>query len=552
VYWSAGFAEKYRDDISWWTSRVWERNTMVSSIFLYLCYVKLVERIIEKYLSEKSLLIVCESSALLLTLKQHLLKKGYNPIIAPGWKRYLVREKSYLFLKVVFCFCRGMKKLLVKRLCARATKKYQKNRIQNIPARQRIIIHTCVDDQCLGKNHVFYDRYFPSLSEWLEKKGYEVITIPWLYNVTMPLKDAYRWFRTNSKLFLIPEDYYQISDYLWAIVQFFRRNNKPAGKQFIDGIDVTHVIRSEKIRQLLEPDTINFILYYALFKRLKKKGFEFNFFIDTFENIIPEKPQILSIKKYFPQSTTIGYQHALILALLLTYQTTSYENQAMPYPDFIVSCSNWTRTILIENGFDACRIIAGPSLRYQYLFHSKEKFPLTSENRNILIICPLAIDAAVELLLKSIEAIKNLVNLYDNVYVKIHPMMIPSQLLKVAKIEKLPKKWQFVSGRMEQWLGKSSCAVCMDSSAILEAIIAGLPSVIVGRETDLTMNPLAWLKDPEFQPVFDMEQLHEKIVKCMEITDEKRKYLKTKGEEMLNRLSKADEENLMAYTTTKQ
>jgi hypothetical protein len=45
VLWSASFAEKYKNDISWWTSRVWERNTMVSSIFLHLCYVNFLRRL---------------------------------------------------------------------------------------------------------------------------------------------------------------------------------------------------------------------------------------------------------------------------------------------------------------------------------------------------------------------------------------------------------------------------------------------------------------------------------------------------------------------------
>jgi len=552
VFWSASFAERYRNGISWWTSRIWERNTMMSTVFLYFCYIKLVERILEEKKIGQKLVIVCESSELLLTLRDHLIQKGYRVNIVPGFKKYLVKEKIYLSLRVIYCFAKGIKKFMIRWLCTRMTKKYQTKTVLNRSHKPRVIIHTCVDDGCFGKNQVFHDRYFPSLSEWLEKKGYEVIPMPWLYNITMPLKDVYIWFRTNSKLFLIPEDHYKISDYLWAGIQFFRRNNKPHSRQYIDGIDITRLVKAEKIRQLMEPDTINFILYYTLFKNLKKKSFEFNFFIDMFENMITEKSQILSIRTYYPHTTTIGYQHALIPPLLLTYQTTCDEHHTGPYPDFIVSCSKWTHDILIENGFDPSRVISGPSLRYQYLFDFKNHCSGPAENKNILVICPLAIDSAVELLLKSIEAIKNLQNLYDNVYVKIHPMMNSLELLKAAEIKKLPEKWKFVSGTMEQWLKNSSCAVCMDSSAVIEAVIAELPVIIVGRETNFTMNPLPWLQEPEFQPVFLVEQLQKRILECLEITDERKKYLKARSEEMLNRLSQINEENLMVFITSKQ
>jgi len=551
VSWSASFAERYKNDISWWTSRVWERNTLVSPLFLYFCHIKLIEKILEEKKAGHNLLVVCESSELLLTLRNHLIIKGYHVIIARGFKKYLMKEKFQLPFEIAYCFARGMKKVATRWLSVKMTKKFQKKRIQKNSCKKRVIIHTCVDDQCLGKNQVFHDRYFPYLAEWLEKKGYQVMIIPWIYNVSMPLPQVYKWFRKNDKLFLIPDDYYEIFDYLWAIIQFLRRNNKAHGRQFIDGVDITYLIRAEKIKQLMELDTISLILYYALFKRLKKKGFKFNFFIDTFENMITEKPQILSIRKYFPDTTMIGYQHALILSLLLTYQTKPCEFHAGPYPDLIVSSSKWTRDILIKNGFDPFRVISGPSLRYQYLFDFKNHWSDSSENRNILIICPLAIDAAVELLLKSIEAIKNLVNLYDNVYVKNHPMMNTSQLLEAAEIEKLPEKWEFVSGGMEQWLKEVSCAVCMDSSAVLEVVVAELPVIIVGRETNLTMNPLSWLNDPEFQPVFDAEQLQKRVVECLRITEEERKYLKVKSEEMLNRLSKANEDNLRVFTMAK-
>jgi hypothetical protein len=288
----------------------------------------------------------------------------------------------------------------------------------------------------------------------------------------MPLKNVYRWFRENEKLFLIPEDFYRISDYFWAFFQFFRRNFRVMNTQFIEDIDITMFIKEEKIRQIMEFETINFLLYYRLFRRLKKKNFQLRQLIDTFENMITEKSQIMSIKKYFPEASITGYQHALILTLLLSYQATKKEHHTGPYPDIIISCSEWTKKILVDNGFDSSRILEGPPLRYQYLFKFKEFSNLFEKQKSILIICPLALDSAVELIIKSFIALNEIVDYYDIVYLKYHPMMNHKQLLKAAKMEKLPEKWVIASGNIEEFLKKAHCVISSTTSAVLEAIVA--------------------------------------------------------------------------------
>ncbi|MCM8805128.1 MAG: hypothetical protein NC825_00110 [Candidatus Omnitrophica bacterium] len=548
VLWSASFAEKYKNDISWWTSRVWERNTMVSSIFLHLCYVKLLEKIVQDFEGEK-LLVVCESSFLMSTLHRHFKQKGFHVVLSDDFYFYHCKEKFILVFRFIKNFLKGIKGLLTRWVFAKTTKRYAKNQWHGSD-RNWIIIHTCIDDGCFGKDGKFYDRYFPGLYDWLENNGFGVAIIPWIYNVTMPLKNVYRWFRENEKLFLIPEDFYRISDYFWAFFQFFRRNFRVMNTQFIEDMDITMFIKEEKIRQIMEFETINFLLYYRLFRRLKKKNFQLRQLIDTFENMITEKSQIMSIKKYFPEASITGYQHALILTLLLSYQATKKEHHTGPYPDIIISCSEWTKKILVDNGFDSSRILEGPPLRYQYLFKFKEFSNVFEKQKSILIICPLALDSAVELIIKSFIALNEIVDYYDIVYLKYHPMMNHRQLLKAAKMEKLPEKWVIASGNIEEFLKKAHCVISSTTSAVLEAIVCGIPVVITGRETDLTMNPLGWLQEKEFQPVFDTCEMREIIKRNLSLSDEQRTQLKEKGKHLLDMIFKpVDDQGLKVFAS---
>ena len=115
--------------------------------------------------------------------------------------------------------------------------------------------------------------------------------------------------------------------------------------------------------------------------------------------------------------------------------------------------------------------------------------------------------------------------------------MNSSNLLKASGIRQLPQGWGFVSGRMQEWLEEVDCVIGMDTSAILEPIVMGLPTVIVGRESELTMNPLGWMKDNNLpQPVFGIDEFKTEARNCFQLNDKEKKVLKD--------INKLDEERL--------
>jgi hypothetical protein len=115
----------------------------------------------------------------------------------------------------------------------------------------------------------------------------------------------------------------------------------------------------------------------------------------------------------------------------------------------------------------------------------------------VLVALPLELGTAVELLSKVLDALGPATDL--PVRIKPHPMMDRSALVHHCGIDRLPPHFAFVDGAMDDWLAEARVMLSSGSAVLYEAVAAGIPAVVVGREGGLNLNPLAWL--PEAAPV---------------------------------------------------
>ena len=492
---------KQNQSVAWWASAISEQNTLVSHLFLYCCYLQIAS----DQLNEKNgtLCVVSESWGVLEALAGIARQSGctvrWISKPAPG-KQNLVCCARY-FVRII----RWMGKCIQGRIFGRYT---------NLPVndKENVIIHTFVDEACFGRNGEFSDRYFPGLSQWLEKHDFNVFSIPVLFNIKRSYKNVWTWFQKSYQEFINPYKYYRLKDYVCVLKLAWHAAQLPLQKKIcLNQLDVTLLFNEERKKKAFS--YLNVILYLYLPKRLQDKGLQADLVITEFENMIPEKMISMGFKSVYFSVKTIGFQHGALYPLHLCTYVNRSESEYAPLPDRIVCNGPFFRDILIQEGLPEEKLVVGPALRYAYLHNFKVEQPKSS----IFVPLPLMLTDGVELLIKITQSFCEEKKI--RIFLKPHPMSSPEQYLNMAKIKKIPEHFEFVTGSMSEWLSQSQIVITLSSCTIYEAFAAGVPVVVVGQESALEFNPLGFYSD--FNRVFySPEEIYKETIRLLSL-DEK-------------------------------
>ena len=509
--------EEY-NSVSWWVSRFSERNTMVNSVFLYCCYLHTFRELIK---NENSILFVfVENYSLIRPMKNILVKNNYHAKILFSFLD-LIRKKVFETLKMMMAIIFFIANTLLKIILSGSSEKKDIKRTE-------ILIHTYIEEKCLGNDGSFNEIYFPGLFEWLGKKEFDFAIIPVLFNLKRSFLSAWNWLSKSRYIFLNPYNYYRISDILFSIKTFIKMMKIPKGKINLEGIDITEINKSERQKGIVS--VMNAILYYCLPKRLSEHGIEFKKLIMEFENMINEKMLILGFKKYSKNTKLIGFQHGALYPSLLCNYLNKEEAQFAPMPDKIICNGEIFKEILQNQGIQKEKLVVGPALRYNYIW--KKSNQCNEKKYDIFVPLPLLISDAVELLYKILEIKNKLKN--KTFIIKPHPMSSVNLILNKAGIKNFPQGISIVSGKMHDWIFDSKVMLSLSSCTIYESLAAGVPVVIVGRDNALDFNPLGYFR--EFEKIFvTPEEIVNELNRVLSLDDsEIRKYVQ-KGEEILKR-----------------
>ncbi|MDO9372311.1 MAG: hypothetical protein Q7U07_06945 [Gammaproteobacteria bacterium] len=465
------------DSLAWWASRVSERNTAVSPLFLYCCYLKIGQVRLAR--SDGPLVIVGESYALLSSLASHAEQEGYAVqwLNRPNIVLRFFRHHAIAFLRAA----RFLAHALVQTTLGPPP--------APLPAdRPSALLHTFLDEQCLGKDGEFHDRYLPGLCTWLEGKGLTVTHMPILFNMRRSKAATWCWLASSRQRFINPYRCYRISDYLAVLVEAMPGRSRKFGPAVLGNLDASALFSEAQANCTYDGGTLESLLSYRLPLRLRERGIKIDLFVAEYENMITEKLLIAGFRKYSPNTKLVGFQHGALYPMLLCNFITREEAQFAPMPDRIVCNGPFFRDILIREGLPADRAVAGPALRYSHLWRIQPNAE-SPARQGVFVPLPMMQSDATELLTKLIEAFGAEPQI--TLSLKPHPMS-SSRMLEAAGISGLPQNFRIVSGEIGMWLSRAQVVVALSSSALYEALAAGVLVVPVGREAALDLNPLAW------------------------------------------------------------
>jgi hypothetical protein len=522
VNWIGEIGRPSGDSLRWWTSILAEKNTMVSDLFLNFCFIEAIEDIIKDH--KESLLIITEDWALGLTLNCVLKQSGFESNVVGSNLKWQILGWSREIIYFAGRWITGTVRLFTQYWAARRTHHLQQP-IPLDPGRPRVLIHTCIDEGCLSQDGKFKDRYFTKLPFWLQSQGYDVVTIVWPYNFQRPLKDVFAWFRNNKDCFLIPEDYFRFIDYPKAFMLMLSQLTIRSKVKLFNGRCVGAMLQKEKLCQASRVGTVRFLLYEQMIKRLRENRFIIDYYVDMFENMGSEKPVTKSLHHYYPNAKIIGTQHVPFDPFLLLYAISEDELDyaRAVFPDIIASCGDSFFEILSYNGFPQWILKRSPAFRYLHLNSKNIQKHISNSNNDetVLVVLPLELDVAVEILLKVKDALDGL---NYKIAIKPHPMMDKNHLLSILGMDELPRFMFWADGDMKTWLSKSTCVLGSATAAIFEAVLYGIPIVVIGRDIGLERNPLAWWQEdePMFRSLYDSDSIRQVVIEWINLSAQER------------------------------
>jgi hypothetical protein len=505
------------NSIAWWSARLSERNTMVSPLFLYCCYFNLAyETVIE---TAERYCVISESWEVLESLAQiageHQLPVRWASRPVPGSRQ--IFSGIRLTKRVLHFLWRSLLQIL------------PDSAAPSDGRRPHIFLRTWVDEDCLGAEGKFKDRYLPGLCAWLESRGYAVVTLPVLFNIKRSYRSAWAFLSQSNQRFLNPFKYCRFSDYVFALRESARQLSMRCEPAVLKGMDVSRLFKAERLRGSFDMNCLDSLLFYRLPRRLAARGVSFEIFIDAYENMIPEKLLNLGFRRYLPETRLVGYQHGSLYPLLLCNFLTAGEVDFAPMPDRVVCNGEFFRDVLIDEGLPAEKAVVGPAMRYRHLW-SKVDTVANANRRSVLVPLPLVLDSAAELLKKMVAAVEPLPDV--SVALKVHPMTSPAKVIAAAGLDRLPSQFYFAEGGMGELLAEARLVVALSSSTVHETVAAGVPVIVVGRDTSLDLNPLGWYAD--LGQVFrTAEEIRDEICRMLSLSDQELKSYRDRGMEVL-------------------
>lgn len=513
-----------------WLSPITEQNTYVSKLFVDCCRLEYIREILVGGAQERDFIIIADDYSFLRSARKICTEKGMESTIIG--LHPILRDIAGLVFIPLYHTASFLIRSLVHKYAAYTTRRY--NKTLDRDKHEAIILHTWVDETCFGKDGVFRDRYFGRLIEWIEDKGHRLYIVPLLHNVKRSVKDSYKWLRKEKHNFLIPYDYYKASDYLKACRIMAALLLTPCkGLIFLEN-NITDIVR----REVLHNAGSSFVssLYLSLPKRLHRRGYRFKAAIDVFEGMTPEKAWLMGIKKAFPNAFTIGYQHTVFSKNLLCYFVHGRHLPGSVLPDGIICTGPLIKRFLAEQGLPEERLIIGCALRYEYL--SSNNIPLAAKGEReskkrlgILVALPLQPDGALEVISKLSNTVTNRRDM--SFFVKPHPMMKQSFVSEAIEKAKWSDNFEIVEGSMDKWLSNSAVLISSASATTLEAIIAGIPVVIVGSGCTLDLNPLDWFDMEYARPFINEEDIKNRLDELLAMNDKELENLKELGKNIL-------------------
>ncbi|MBF0489183.1 MAG: hypothetical protein HQL15_01010 [Candidatus Omnitrophica bacterium] len=522
VKWVDQISEQFVDDKEWWFGAVSSRNLKQSKLFVYSCFLELIDRL-WKQKDNKPAIIVVESLSLAESIYLWGRKNKIQVKIIGSHSAKL--RKCIRRISVFLSIFKFWIVQLIKCFAALITLNLRKKDKTEFQA--DTIITTHIHQNSVNKEDPFQDRYFPSLNNFLIKNGRKIAIYPLFYDIGWRYMNLYYRLRRNSSFFIIPEDYLSFSDYWSAITYPFRVLSKKINLKLFRNFDLSKIVREDQVERDFFLGQESVLLYRTCVK-LKNSFPSLKRAILWYENRVTDKAIVMGLRKAFYNIKIIGAQIFLHHPYFLSLYTTSTEVSAGVSPDYLL-CISYRECELAKLFAKniSCHPVA--ALRYKNVYDSVDI--KSDSNNSVLVLLSYDFDESLEILEIVLEALRDLDKKYEFI-LKYHPDTDINNLKTVFGYERWSEKFVDAQEGLQNCFAKANMVISACSSSMVEAAIAGLPVIFIGSQTSLDENLLPFKELEMTTNRFNSKDLLKAIYRYSELTIDERLAYKKQGKEL--------------------
>lgn len=471
-----GLNRKY-NSVYWFANSISCKGTFVSTlhkrIYNYFCIIALIKNSNANYIIgsgdvvlNNSIKKYCEGNDIGCFLLGNQKKKGR-----------LVHFRRCLLGGIRFVWDGWLRKLLTQVYLAKAVTKGLKS------DKSYYVIKSWVEKRSFRADNSYADVFFGRLPDYLRGKEFIILA-----GILTDYRDMIRKLRGIKELLVVPQEYF-VGYFDYMRVAFLALAKVPRIKapiKFID-LDVTDLVKDSLGKDYEYGEIQKNLIYGRYIKGLTEK-IKVNTFIYTFENQSWERISILALRRYSPMTKIIGYAHAAIPQSALSYFYSREEEDAIPFPDRVITIGMETKLLLSSEGRYSKKVdlSEGCALRYEHVFkkQKKERF----KGKNILVAFSIHRHYSWRLLKFLHDSLKDKGGY--NMILRAHPFSPMESMLERSGLSLNPNFIISTKSRLEEDLLNSSMLIYVDTTSSIEALMCGVPVIYVDLREPICTDPL--------------------------------------------------------------
>jgi len=463
--------------IDWLVNSLFSRNNYLSNVFLDLCYLEFLKRIL--MIRSVKRVIVC-NRAQKSAFNHYCNTNGLDIIISSSesiWTSIkniispLIHIWDNLMTSVYMIVNRDKSRVIID------------NNNEGI-----VLLDTYIIPSMLS-NGEYIDRYYGDMINYLPDEIKKKFYYAPIFTSPSHISELINPLKATENKYLFNFDYLKFSDYLYAIISPLRLLSERIGHYYFNGFKITSILKSDIYKNLANPSSFQGILNYLFFRRMKLSKLKLNLIIDWFENQVGDKGFNKGKSDYYPLTRSIGYEGYIVSnEFYFQHRPTKSEYLHGVIPDEIAVIGSGLIND-VRKYYSSLPVFKAPAFRYKRIdFERKNYSNKIINNINVLAALPVNIDYARDIILMLNEALGYKKNKIEKIIINYHPT------LKIHAIEYLIKDWsrkyEISSQPFSSLIEKVDIVVSNSSSTCVESLVYGVPVIIVGSNNNVTQNPI--------------------------------------------------------------